>query len=185
MPNACQISSLNPPPITLSQLPFTHSPYPFPVPTCTLYPDPYPSFMFHIPYFRIPYFHIPGLQVYKFTSLQVYKFTSIHVSILFESFDTLPRAWGPLPCRAVPCEPLPRVPGAPPGGGSRHQSTRVKVWRAHLFFASNFSSFLISVFIRFGVDLGSLLGVLFAPFGALVGLSWSQNRLRSVLSSKK
>ena len=127
------------------------------------------------------------IHVYKFTyaSLQVYKYTSNNVYILFESFDLLPRAWGPLPCRPVPCEPLPRVPGASPWGGSRHQSTRFNSTYGHFFFASKCSSILISVLIRFGVDLGSLLGVLFAPFGALVGLSWSQNRLRSVLSSKK
>ena len=44
MPNACQISSLNPPPITLSQLPFTHYPYPFPITLSQLpyYPLPIP-----------------------------------------------------------------------------------------------------------------------------------------------
>ena len=52
-------------------------------------------------------------------------------------------------------------------------------------FASKFMSILMSVLGCFGVDLGSLLGVIFAPFGALVGLSWSQDRLRTVLSSKK
>ena len=42
-----------------------------------------------------------------------------------------------------------------------------------------------SIFDRLGVDLGSVLGVIFGHFGALVGQSWSQNRLRTVLSSKK
>ena len=122
--------------------------------------------------------------IYKFTGLQVYKYTSNNVYILFESFDLLPRAWGPLPCRPVPCEPLPRVPGASPWGGSRHQSTTPKVCHAHLFCAYKFSSILMSVLGPLGVDLGSMLGVHFAPFGALAGLYWSQNRLRSVLISK-
>ena len=52
-------------------------------------------------------------------------------------------------------------------------------------FASKFMSILMSIFGRLGVDLGSLLGVIFGPFGAFFGLSWSQNRLRTVLSSKK
>ena len=118
MPNACQISSLNPPPITLSQLPFTHSPYPFPVPTCTLYPDPYPSSMFHIPYFRIPCFHIPGLQVYKFTSLQVYISLQVYMFPFFLSLLILYRAHGGR-SRAVPCRvsPSPGSLGRRPGGG--------------------------------------------------------------------
>ena len=122
--------------------------------------------------------------IYKFTGLQVYKYTSNVCIHSFESFDLLPRAWGPLPCRPVPCEPLPRVPGASPWGGSRHQSTRFKVSYAHLFFAYKFSSILMSVLGPLGVDLGSMLGVHFAPFGALAGLYWSQTRLRSVLISK-
>ena len=40
-------------------------------------------------------------------------------------------------------------------------------------------------FDRFGVDLGSVLGVIVGPFGALVGQSWSQSCLRTVLTSKK
>ena len=44
---------------------------------------------------------------------------------------------------------------------------------------------LISILDRLGVDLGSVLGVIFGPFGALVGQSWSQSRLRTVLTSKK
>ena len=38
---------------------------------------------------------------------------------------------------------------------------------------------------RFGVDLGPLLGVIFGHVGAFFGPSWSQNRLRTVLTSKK
>ena len=44
---------------------------------------------------------------------------------------------------------------------------------------------LTSIFDRLGVDLGSVLGVIFGRFGALVGQSWSQDRLRTVLTSKK
>ena len=43
-------------------------------------------------------------------------------------------------------------------------------------------SFLMSIFDRLGVDLGSVLGVIFGRFGALVGPSWSQDRLRTVLN---
>ena len=43
--------------------------------------------------------------------------------------------------------------------------------------ASFFMSILTSIFDRLGVDLGSVLGVIFGRFGALVGQSWSQDRL--------
>ena len=43
----------------------------------------------------------------------------------------------------------------------------------------------MSIFDRLGVDLGSVLGVIFGHFGALIGQSWSQDRLRIVLTSKK
>ena len=43
----------------------------------------------------------------------------------------------------------------------------------------------MSIVDRLGVDLGSVLGVIFGRFGALVGQSWSQSRLRTVLTSKK
>ena len=36
---------------------------------------------------------------------------------------------------------------------------------------------LMSIFDRLGVDLASVLGVIFGRFGALVGQSWSQDRL--------
>ena len=42
-----------------------------------------------------------------------------------------------------------------------------------------------SVLGRFGVYLEPFLGVHFGLFGDRVGLSWAQNRLRRVLSSKK
>ena len=38
---------------------------------------------------------------------------------------------------------------------------------------------------RFGIDLGSLFGIIFGHVGAFFGPSWSRNRLRTVLSSKK
>ena len=75
--------------------------------------------------------------------------------------------------------------GRLPGGGVPAQSLRTDPCPTPLVFASKFMSILMSVLGRFGLDLGSLLGVIFAPFGALVGLSWSQNRLRTILSSKK
>ena len=46
-----------------------------------------------------------------------------------------------------------------------------------LLHASFFVSILMSFFDRLGVDLGSVLGVIFGRFGALVGQSWSQDRL--------
>ena len=42
----------------------------------------------------------------------------------------------------------------------------------------------MSIWGRFGIDLGSLLGVIFAPLGAFFGPSWARNRLRTVSSSK-
>ena len=52
-------------------------------------------------------------------------------------------------------------------------------------FASKFMSIRVSIFGRLGVDLGSLLGVIFGHVGAFFGPSWSRNRLGTVLSSKK
>ena len=45
-------------------------------------------------------------------------------------------------------------------------------------------SFSVSFWGRFGVGLGSLWGVILAPFGAFFVPSWFQNRLRTVFSSK-
>ena len=42
----------------------------------------------------------------------------------------------------------------------------------------------VSFFDRFEVGLGSVLGVVFGPFAALVGPSWSQSPLRTDISSK-
>ena len=72
-----------------------------------------------------------------------------------------------------------------PEGGVPTQTTRIAAARAPLELASKFISILISFFDRLGVDLGSVLGVMFGHFGALVGQSWSQSRLRTVLTSKK
>ena len=52
-------------------------------------------------------------------------------------------------------------------------------------FASKFMSILRSICGRFGIDLEPLLGVIFGHVGAFFGPSWSRNRLRTVLSSKK
>ena len=79
---------------------------------------------------------------------------------------------------------LGRIPGAP-WGGVPAQCLRVVGGHAPLELASKIMSILMSIFGRFGVDLGSLLGVIFGPSGAFSLLSWSWNRLRTVLSSKK
>ena len=42
---------------------------------------------------------------------------------------------------------------------------------------SKFISILVSIFGRLGLDLGSLLGVIFGHVGAFFGQSWSQERL--------
>ena len=72
-----------------------------------------------------------------------------------------------------------------PWGGVPAQCLRVRTTPALLDLASFFMSILTSIFDRLGVDLGSVLGVIFGRFGALVGQSWSQSRLRTVLTSKK
>ena len=84
------------------------------------------------------------------------------------------------------------VPGPPPWapwgaslGGVPAETTRPGACYAPLVLASKFISILMSIFDRLGVDLGSVLGVIFGRFGALVGQSWSQDRLRTVLTSKK
>ena len=64
-----------------------------------------------------------------------------------------------------------------PGGGVPTQCPRVRTWRALLVLASFFMTIFTSIFDRLGVDLGSVLGVIFTHFGALVGQSWSQDRL--------
>ena len=79
---------------------------------------------------------------------------------------------------------LGRIPGAP-WGGVPAQCLRAVGRSAPLELASKIMSILMSIFGRFGVDLGSLLGVIFGHVGAFFGLSWSRKRLRTVLSSKK
>ena len=83
-------------------------------------------------------------------------------------------------------------PGPPPlgpwgasQGGVPDQCLRLRTCPALLVLASFFMTILMSIFDRLGVDLGSVLGVIFGHFGALVGQSWFQNRLRTVLTSKK
>ena len=70
-------------------------------------------------------------------------------------------------------------------GGVPTQTPRVRSGPALLVLASFFISIWMSIFDRLGVDLGSVLGVIFGRFGALVGQSWSQDRLRTVLTSNK
>ena len=88
------------------------------------------------------------------------------------------------------------VPGPPPlgpwgaslgapWGGVPAQCLRARTAPAFLVLASFYMLILMSIFDRLGVDLGFVLGVIFGHFGALVGQSWSQDRLRTVLSSKK
>ena len=96
-------------------------------------------------------------------------------------------AW--VPGRAVPwgLGRLPWVPGVPPRGslgGVPAQCLRAVGGRAPLEFASKIESILMSIFGRLGVVLGSVLGVIFGHFGALAVQSWSQSRLRTVLTSK-
>ena len=79
---------------------------------------------------------------------------------------------------------LGRLPGAPRGEFPA-QCLRPVGGRAPLELASKIMTILTSIFDRLGVDLGSVLGVIFGRFGALVGQSWSQDRLRTVLTSKK
>ena len=79
---------------------------------------------------------------------------------------------------------LGRRPGGP-WGGVPTQTPRVRTTPALLDLASFFMTILTSIFDRLGVDLGSVLGVIFGRFGALIGQSWSQSRLRTVLTSKK
>ena len=79
---------------------------------------------------------------------------------------------------------LGRLPGGP-WGWVPAQTPRLRTWRALLVLASFFMTILTSIFDRLGVDLGSVLGIIFGRFGALIGQSWSQSRLRTVLTSKK
>ena len=101
-------------------------------------------------------------------------------------------AW--VPGRAVPwgLGRLPWAPGAPPRGsqgggpGPKLQGPLPVTFTCQPFeLVSKLMSILMSIFGRFGVDLGSLLGVIFGHVGAFFGPSWSRNRLRTVLSSKK
>ena len=75
-----------------------------------------------------------------------------------------------------PWEPLGGLPGVP-GGGVPAQCLFARTGPALLVFVSFFMLILMSIFDRLGVDLGSVLGVIFGRFGALVGQSWSQDRL--------
>ena len=79
---------------------------------------------------------------------------------------------------------LGRLPGGP-WGGSRLKVRGPFPGRPSWFWHRFFMSMLMSIFDRLGVDLGSVLGVIFDHFGALVGQSWSKSRLRTVLTSKK
>ena len=75
-------------------------------------------------------------------------------------------------------------PGPPPLdlwggslGGVPTQCLRLRTGKALLVLASFFMTILTSIFDRLGVDLGSVLGVISGRFGALIGQSWSQDRL--------
>ena len=97
-------------------------------------------------------------------------------------------AW--VPGRAVPwgLGRLPWVPGAPPRGcpgGRPDPMSADQKSPSPLGFGIVFYDDFDIIFDRLGVELGSVLGVIFGRFGALVGQSWSQSRLRTVLTSKK
>ena len=85
---------------------------------------------------------------------------------------------------AAPPGPLGHVPGGPRGGVPA-ESLKPVGGCASCGFASKIMSILMSIFGRLGVHLGSLLGVIFGHVGAFFGPSWSRNRLRIDLSSKK
>ena len=83
------------------------------------------------------------------------------------------------------------VPGPPPWapwgaslGGGPDPNSPGRFLASPLGFRIVFISILTSIFDRLGVDFGSVLGVIFGRFGALVGQSWSQDRLRTVFTSK-
>ena len=108
----------------------------------------------------------------------------LHICNLFNvlcSFSARMGAWGPVPCRLGP---LPGPLGRLPGGGSGPMSAGRSHYDPH-DLRIEINLILISILNRLGVDLGSLLGVIFAPLGALFGPSWVRNRFRIVLSSKK
>ena len=69
-------------------------------------------------------------------------------------------------------------------GGVPAQCLQLSTGQGLLVLASFFTSIWMSIFDRLGVDLGSVLGVMFGHFGALVGQSWSQDRLGIDSSSK-
>ena len=153
--------------------------FPLPFVPCILYTliPLYPVYCILYPLHTVYCTHVHCI-LYNVYCILVYLYNCILLLTFY-------RAYGCLGAAPVPCGPPPRAPGAPPWGGSRPQSTKPNPWPTLLVFASKFRSILMSVWGRFGVDLGPLWGVIFAPFGALVALSWSQNRLRNVLSSKK
>ena len=141
----------NPFPFTLPQLPYypLHYPYPFPfthyttltlfpfalVPLLPLYPCTlYTVFLVYILVLCILYPVCCILGIYPCTLYTVPCILyTLYNCILLLIFDRPHRCLGAAP---VPCGPLPRAPGAPPWGGSRHQSTTVN---GHLFFATKFS----------------------------------------------
>ena len=83
-------------------------------------------------------------------------------------------------------------PGPPPlgpwggslGGGPDPMSAGQNLARPLGFGIVFYDDFDVD-FGRLGVDLGSVLGVILDRFGTLVGQSWSQDRLRTILTSKK
>ena len=79
-------------------------------------------------------------------------------------------------------------PGTTPWGGISTQCLRVRTGQkvaSPLGFGIVFYDDFDVDFGRLGVDLGSVLGVILDRFGTLVGQSWSQDRLRTILTSKK
>ena len=95
-------------------------------------------------------------------------------------------AWegGPVGPGPLPLGPWGTSQGVP-GGVVPAESLQPVGGCASRGFASKIMSILMSIFGRLGVHLGSLLGVIFGHVGAFFGPSWSRNRLRIDLSSKK
>ena len=179
--------------IPFSHFPFALFPFPFsPLPFLPLFPLPfYPFTLPFYPLYCIMYtvYCIP-LPFYPFT-LPFYPFILCNVYCILYTlyncimFNVFYRAHGCLGAGPVSLGPPPLGPWGASQGGVPAQCTTPNPWPALLVFASKNMSILMSIWGRFGVDLGSLLGVIFAPLGAFINPSWPRNRLRTVLSSKK
>ena len=78
-------------------------------------------------------------------------------------------AWGPVSCRLAP---LPRAPGAPPGGGGGLKSARRSV--------ANPLGFRIEIYVDFDVGFGSLWARSWVPLGGHFRSFWRLGRPKLV-----